>query len=105
MFEIYQGGLDHDSVVFRFFSSSPGQGFSFFIEIYQNGEEETTLSPTTVTELTSKSELSTTTKIDTTTETQSSIQTTTEPLTTTELPEKKVREWGIINDDSVLLAE
>lgn len=105
MFEIYQGGLDHDSLVFRFFSSSPGQGFSFFIEIYQNGEEKTTLSPITITEPTSTSKLSTMTKIDTTTETQSSIQTTKEPPTTTELPDKKVREWGIINDDSVLLAE
>ena len=104
LYEVYEGGLGYDSVVFRFYSASPGQGFSFFIEIYQNSEEETTfdpiteptstLYPTSITDPTSSVTIST-----------SSVPTSTIIPTTTELPEKRVKEWGVINDDSVLLAE
>ncbi|XP_070495195.1 uncharacterized protein [Chironomus tepperi] len=103
LFAIYDGGLNHDYVIIRFYNFVPGQGFSFFIEIYQNGEE-TTLEPIDTT----TNEINTTTdEIETTTESQTEAPTTTEvpTPTTTELPEKRIKEWGVINDDSVLLEE
>ncbi|KAL7039838.1 hypothetical protein ACKWTF_000135 [Chironomus riparius] len=108
LYEIYQGGLGHETVVFRFYSAFPGQGFSFFIEIYQNGEKETTFNPTAVTENTSTVTISTTHMItdnQTPNQTTPAVSTTTFVPTTTELPEKRIMDWGVINNESVLLTE